>query len=275
MTVALAAALGSPAAQDAAAEDGASVLVRTVTGVPSWEVPGDAGGDIVGGIVLRLAVLVVVSMALCAVAGRARRRGPAFLAAWGGLGVAAALAAAAAYVYSVTVVLPGGFGDLRQDAIVAAANDGAAFGLWTGWLVGLAVAVVTRPERTDPFEDLATEPAPRGRITDPPAPWWAPTAGVDEDGRATTRPGPSVFPPGGMPPVVTGVPDDADPAPAPVPVPDRGAVPVPDRDPEADPDPDATSVLPEANDATTVMPEATDATSVLPEATDPTTPFPR
>ena len=47
MTVALAAALGSPAAHDAAAEDGASVLVRSVTGVPSWEVPGDAGGDIV------------------------------------------------------------------------------------------------------------------------------------------------------------------------------------------------------------------------------------
>jgi hypothetical protein len=261
MTVALAAALGSPAAQDAAAEDGASVLVRTVTGVPSWDVPADAGGDIVGGIVLRLAVLVGVTMALCAVAGRARRRGPALLAAWGGLGVAAALAATAAYVYSVTVVLPGGFGDLRQDAIVAAANDGAAFGLWTGWLVGLAVAVVTRPERTDPFEELATEPAPRGRITDPPAPWWAPTAGVDEDGRATTRPGPTVFPPGGMPPVVTGVP--ADPDPTPVPVPDRGAVPVPDREP--DPDPDATSVLP----------EATDATSVMPEASDPTTPFPR
>src|SRR5918994_278799 len=139
MTAALAAALGSPAAQDAAAEDGASVLVRTVTGVPSWEIPGDAGGDVVGGIVLRLAVLVVVTMALCSAAGRARRRGPA--------------------------VLPGGFGDLRQDAMVAAANDGAAFGLWTGWLVGLAVAVVTRPERTDPFEDLVTDPAPRGRIT--------------------------------------------------------------------------------------------------------------
>ena len=117
---------------------------------------------------------------------------------------------------------------------MAAANDGAAFGLWTGWLVGLAVAVVTRPERTDPFEELATGPAPRGRITDPPAPWWAPTAGVDEDGRATTRPGPTVFPPGGMPPVVTGVPDDRQ-ATVPVPVPDRGAVPVPDATPNPTP----------------------------------------
>jgi hypothetical protein len=283
MTVALVAALGNPAAQDAAAEDGASTLLRTVTGVPSWEVPGGAGGDIVAGVVLRLAVLGVLAMGLSAVAGRARARGPAFLAGWGGFVVAGAAAAAAAYTWTVAVVLPGGtLGDIGQDGLVAAADAGAGFGLWTGWLVGLAVAVATRPERSDTFDELAAGSPGRGRVTGPPEPWWAPTATVDEAGHTAMRPGPTVFPPGGMPPVAAGT-DETAPVPtradetAPVaaradetaPVPTRAdeTAPVPTRadetapvatpsgQPPTDPDPDATGVMPDAtSDPTTRFP---------------------
>jgi hypothetical protein len=255
VTVAIVVALGNPAAQDAAGEDGASVLLRTVAGVPAWDVPGGAGRDVVGGVVLRLAVLIVMAAGLCALAGRARARGPAVLAGWGALVVAGAGAAAVAYAYTVTVVLPGGtVGDLDGDGIVAAANDGAAFGLWAGWLVGLAVAIAGRPERAEVFDGPEAVPARSGRITDPPAPWWAPTSSVDESGRTTTRPGPTVFPPGGMPPVVAGGDD----------TPSRQ--PVTATAPEVVPDPDATSVIPEASDPTAVIPEA---------SPDPTTPFQR
>jgi hypothetical protein len=240
VTVAIVAALGNPAAQDAAAEEGASVLLRTVAGVPGWDVPDGAGGDVVGGVVLRLAVL----------------------AGWGALVVAGAVAAAVAYAYAVTVILPGGtFGDLDGDGLVAAANDGAAFGLWAGWLVGLAVAIATRPERAEVFDEPAAVPAHAGRITDPPAPWWAPTSTVDENGRTTTRPGPTVFPPGGMPPVVAGVDDPPNPRPATAPA----TASAPGPHPEPEPDPDATAVIPDASD-TTLIPDATP---------DPTTPFPR
>jgi hypothetical protein len=263
MTVALVAALGNPAAQDAAAEDGASTLLRTVTGVPSWEVPGGAEGDVVGGVVLRLAVLAVLAVGLSAVAGRARARGPAFLAGWGGFVVAGAAAAATAYTWTVAVVLPGGaLGDVEQDGLVAAADAGAGFGLWTGWLVGLAVAVATRPERSDPFDELAARTPRRDRITGPPEPWWAPTAAVDADGRTAMRPGPTVFPPGGMPPVVAGadrtarVPTRADEtAPVPAGADETTPVPAPSGQPPTDPDPDATSVMPEAtSDPTTRFP---------------------
>ena len=259
MTVAIVAALGNPAAQDAAGEEGASVLLQTVAGVPAWDVPDGAGGDVVGGVVLRLAVLIVLAAGLCALAGQARARGPALVAGWGSLVMAGAVAAAVAYVYTVTVVLPGGtFGDLDGDGIVAAANDGAAFGLWVGWLVGLAVAIATRPARAEVFDEPAPVPARAGRITDPPAPWWAPTSTVDERGRTTTRPGPTVFPPGGMPPVAAGV----DQTPSRQPVPARASA---EAEPDREPDPDATAVIPEASDPTAVIPEA---------SPDATTPFP-
>jgi hypothetical protein len=262
--VAIVAALGNPAAQDAAAEEGASVLLRSVAGVPSWDVPDGAGADVVGGVVLRLAVLIVLAAALCALAGRARARGPGLLAGWGALVVAGAMAAMVAYVYAVTVTLPGGaFGDLDGDGLVAAANDGAAFGLWAGWLVGLAVAIAIRPVGAEEFDEPAAVRTYAGRgITDPPAPWWAPTSTVDENGKTTTRPGPTVFPPGGMPPVVAGVED----TPIPQPVAASATTPASEPDAGPEPDPDATSVIPDASDPTSVIPETTP---------DPTTPFPR
>ncbi len=153
-TAVLAGVLGSPAAQDAASRDGAPLLTRTVTALPSWEVPDGAPASLVWGIVLRLAVLLLVALGLCAVAGRSRSRSAALLAGWGALVVAAGLAGVAGYLYGVAVVVEGAsLGDVTGDGVVGAVNAGIGFGAWTGWLVGLAVALATRTEPAFVFAD--------------------------------------------------------------------------------------------------------------------------
>ena len=290
-TVVLAGLLGSPAAQDRAAEDGAALLTRTVAALPSWEVPDGAPARLVWGIVLRLAVLLVVALGLCAVAGRSRSRGAAFLAGWGGLVVAAGLAGAVGYVYAVTVVLDGTLGDVTGDGVVGAVNSGIGFGAWTGWVVGLAVALATRPEPAEVFAgDHTVEypahaaPAATGaprRISDPPAPWWAPTATAG-DGGTGLRPGPSVFPAGGMPPVVAGV-EPGEPLqvvpPASASPPDEGAtreLTTASGDPHPS-DPDATQAvgIPEATPEAAPQVDDPDATTTIAEAIDPTREMPR
>ena len=77
-TVVLVGVLGSPVAQDVASDGDAPPPTWTVTVLPTWEVPDGAPARLVWGIVLRLAVLLVVAMGLCVVAGRSRSRGAAF-----------------------------------------------------------------------------------------------------------------------------------------------------------------------------------------------------
>ena len=128
------------------------------------------------------------------------------------VGVAAALAGAAAYTYEVPVVLDGvAPADTYVDGMVAAVNAGAAFGLWTGWLIGAVVALATRRAPV-----VAGRPARRGvppwrpptsaASSEPPPPWWAPTYAAD----AGLRPGPTAFPPSGLgKPVVAGAGEQA------------------------------------------------------------------
>src|SRR5262245_44504759 len=125
-TVVLVAGLGSPPAQDAAREADASVLLRTVTAVPSWDV-GGAPGDVIGGVAIRLGTLVVLAALLSGLAGSRGARGPALLAGWGALVVSAAVANAAAFVYTAAVVLDGNVPGRYFDHLVTAANSGAAF----------------------------------------------------------------------------------------------------------------------------------------------------
>jgi hypothetical protein len=222
-TAVAAAALGNPAAVDAARDADQQQLAATVVGFASWDV-ADAPGEIVGQVALRLGVLIVLAGLLCALVGRSRSRGAAFLGAWGSVGVAAAVAGAASYVYQVPVVLDGNApAPTYGDGLVQAVNAGAAFGLWTGWFVGLVVAVVTRPASAvvlAPEEPYAPPvppgPAPAPHIAEPPPPWWAPTHAAD----AGVRPGPTAFPPGGLgAPVVAGAGEPIAPAPAPPPGP--------------------------------------------------------
>ncbi len=204
--VALAAALGSPPAQHAADDARNLGLGHTLTAFPSWDT-GGASADVVWSIVIRLVVLAAATAGLCALAGGGGDRRTGFLAGWVAGVVAAGVAGAVAFAYLDATVyadidLPGTY----LDRMVAAVNNGAAYGVWTGWLIGVAVAFATRPApelaRDADVTAAWGEPV---RIDDPPPPWWAPTETVGDHGEAQLRPGPSVFLPGGAPPVVAGV----------------------------------------------------------------------
>lgn len=175
--------LGSPAlvdaAQDLAERHRVPLTAATFTDVPNWDV-FDRGttAEVVWGVVLKLVVLLVVVGLLTALAGRASH-GAAFLAGWGSLVVAAGMAGAVDFAYRDAVVgaAPNPFGVSYFDNLLGAANVGAGFGLWTGWLVGAAVAVAASLRtRAVLAPRVATGPIARspGRepIT-PPAPWWA------------------------------------------------------------------------------------------------------
>jgi hypothetical protein len=241
-TAVVVAALGNPAAVDAARDSDQQALAATLTGFANWDV-GDAPGDVVGLVALRLGLVVVIAGLLCALVGRSRSRAAAFLGGWGATTVAAGIAGAAAFVYQVPVVFDGNAGaPTYGDGLVQAVNAGAAFGLWTGWLVGLVLALVTRPAAavvvspaygraptTDPVQPVAPH------IAEPPPPWWAPTHAAD----AGVRPGPTAFPPGGLAgPVVAGVGEPVAPFPAPPPGPSHDMTTV-SGDPHPS-DPDAT-----------------------------------
>jgi hypothetical protein len=175
--------LGSPAlvgaAQDLAERHRSPLTAATFTDLPNWDVFGNGtSADVVWGIVLKLTVLFVVVGLLTALAGRASRRA-AFLAGWVSLVVAAGIAGAVHYAYRDAVVgTDGGPFQLSYlDNLLSAANNGAAFGLWTGWLVGAAVAITAAlPARAALRPGVATGPIARSpghpAIT-PPAPWWA------------------------------------------------------------------------------------------------------
>jgi hypothetical protein len=175
--------LGSPAlvgaSQDLAEHHRIPLTAATFTDIPNWDV-FDSGttAEVVWGVVLKLAVLFVVVGLLTALSGRASH-GAAFIAGWGSLVVAAGMAGAADYAYRDAVVdsTQNPFGVSYFDNLLSATNVGAAFGLWTGWLVGAAVAVAASSRtRALLAPRLATGPIARspGRapIT-PPAPWWA------------------------------------------------------------------------------------------------------
>jgi hypothetical protein len=198
-TAVLIGALGSPAVADIARDADSEVFAGTVTAFADWEVDAGTSGDVVAGIALRLGLGLVLATVLCAVAGRSRSRAAAFLGGWGALVVAAGLAAAASHAYTVAVPLDGRSGPgTYLDGLTAAVDSGAAFALWTGWLVGAAVALTTRPARATARARAATRGGvaePTRRATEPPPPWWAPTPVGDG---VAIRPGPTVFPPGGL-----------------------------------------------------------------------------
>ena len=211
-TAVLVVVLGSPAAQDAARDAKNRALGRTLTSFPSWDA-GSAPADVRWSVAIRLIVLAVGTALLCAVAGRSSSRGAALLAGWAAAIVAAAGAGAAAHAYLVATVLSGTRTSTSYlDRLVGGANRGAVYGLWTGWLVGAAVAAVThrRRVRARSVAPGAATPARGTVITDPPPPWWAPEP-PDAAGEPTPRPEPAAHGDAGhMPPVVAGLGDEGD-----------------------------------------------------------------
>jgi hypothetical protein len=188
----LVAAVGNPPVVEAARDNG-TALAATVSRFVGWDVL-DAPADVVGLAVVRIAVLVVTVGLLSGIAGRSRSRSAAWLAGWAAVVVAGAAAAAAAYSYQVAVILDGRtIATSYADGLVLAVNGGAAFGLWTGWCVGLATAVAAA---TRPALDHGTAaPAGQRRGAAPPPPWWAPAHDAADTAR---HPGPTAYPPGGL-----------------------------------------------------------------------------
>jgi len=175
--------LGSPAlvdaGQDLAERHRSPLTAGTLIRFPSWDVfDRNTPTDVVWGVVLKLAVLLIVVGLLAGLAGRASRRS-AFLGGWASLIVAAGIAGAVHHVYSDAALGAGQnpFQVSYFDNLLSAANTGAGFGLWTGWLVGVAVAATARlPARSALIPGVDTGPIARSPgvppIT-PPAPWWA------------------------------------------------------------------------------------------------------
>ncbi|HEX6419390.1 MAG TPA: hypothetical protein VFZ77_12890 [Acidimicrobiales bacterium] len=191
------AALGSPAAVSAARDLEGDALAATLTGFASWDV-ADEPADVVTTVAIRLGVTVLVAAVLCALAGRSRSRAAALVGGWGAAAVAAAAGGTLAHVHEVAVVLDGRTpGTTYLDGLVRAADAGAAFGVWTGWLVGAAAALATRPAPAAvPFPPPhPAAPTARHPAVEPPPPWWAPTWTA---GDLAVRPGPTAFPPGGL-----------------------------------------------------------------------------
>jgi hypothetical protein len=292
-TAGLVAVLGNPAVVDRVTENGDRGLGATLVRFADWDV-FSAPGDVVRGAVLRLVVVVLAVALLAALVKRDTPRGAAFLAGWAALVVAAAIAGAANYVYVVEALLDGRtLGPSYVDGLVQEVNGAASFGLWTGWMVGavLAILMVTRPATapapapapqgtapwgTAPWGTAPPPPADRA-YGDPPAPWWAPTR-VDDHG-AVVQPGPSVFPPGGLP-------HPGPPAEAPAPAPASATTPAPGATHEmttasGDPhpsDPDATQAvgLPSRPVGETPEPDDPEATTTMDAASpDRTMPIPR
>jgi hypothetical protein len=294
--------LGNPAVVDAAQEAETRAISQTVIGFASWDTV-ELDRESVAGVALKVAVGIVGAALLCAVAGRARSRAAAFVGGWGAMTVAAAAAGALFEVYLVEVVNDGATPGARYaDLVVDGVNRGAAFGLWTGWIVGLAVALTLRTApatarageadlrvTTDPTwsvpATVAATPA-AAVVAEPPAPWWAPTGLAGND--VGVRPGPTAFPPGGLgytagrtgaPPVAAVGPPGPGVAPATEPGPPGGPAAAPEAgadtdataptDPVSD-DPDATAALPA--DGTTNDTAATVATN---DGADRTTPMSR
>jgi hypothetical protein len=185
-TVVLVGALGNPGAVDAAQDADERALGLVLTRFVSWDV-ADLPGDAVGGVVLRLGSTIALVALLSGLAGRSRSRAAAFIGGWGALAVA--------------VVLDGRtLSTSYLDGLVQAVDVGASFGVWTGWLVGLAVALATRRAVRSATAargagPRSTETHPGRRLAEPPLPWWAPTPAGDGE----VRPGPTVFLPGGAP----------------------------------------------------------------------------
>lgn len=194
----LVAGLGNPATLDAARElerETGSHLLADVAGFVGWDLSGIAD-ERAWGVVIQLAALVVLTGLLAAVAGRARSRAAAFLGGWGAIVGAAALAGIARHVYLQAVVAPEAAPAAPYlDGLAARAEAGAAFGLWTGWLVGLAVVATVRPTPV-PRPGAAPRGAPAPVAGRPTAPLPPPgTAAWPPPADLPVRPGASVFDP--------------------------------------------------------------------------------
>lgn len=201
ITALLIAGLGSPPAFDRVAdvEGQARPLLDSLTSFPAWSTDQFGGGsDLVGPIAAKVVLLLVVVFIGAGVTGRVGSATASFLATWGTVMVGAALAggvfAAAADAFAFDGTLADGAGGAIP-LVVDGFNGGVQFGLYTGWLVGLATALVARrvEDEDDDAPPAMAGSAPGYPTVYPPLPktseWTGPlTQPVPATG--TPRPGP-------------------------------------------------------------------------------------
>jgi hypothetical protein len=155
-------------------------FLESLTTAPAWatsQLPGGVGPAVA----VKLATLALVVAGLVALAGGVRSRVAGWLAGWGVLAVAAALAQLA-YVLVADLVLGEAVGRTAGGGVAAAItamNDGAVFGLYTGWFVGLVVAFTVDVR-------AVASPAASAPSTPVPVATWPPRPSM-----GTTRPNPA------------------------------------------------------------------------------------
>jgi hypothetical protein len=187
VTVLLVAGLGSEAALDATldADSKMAPLLDALTRFPAWSVSAlGFESDMYGPIALKVLVLLALVFLLARGAGRSGRSSAAFLAGWGALMLSAAAAGVAYVVSADMLVLDGQLADSGGGAaavVVDGLNSGVVFGLYTGWLVGLAVVVTARRavvEHEADWDEVAEERSVRMPSLAPAAPMPAVGAGM-------------------------------------------------------------------------------------------------
>jgi len=173
-TVLLVAGLGSEPMFDAAADADRQVapLLRSLSAFPTWSA-GSLGldSDIYAAIAAKILVLLVLVFVLGRAAGHVGASFAAFLAGWGTLMIAAAVAGVAYVLVADMVVLDGQLADSQGGAgavVVDGLNGGVVFGLYTGWLVGVVVVMTARPGGLEAVDGWQASP-PSRTLPAPPA----------------------------------------------------------------------------------------------------------
>jgi hypothetical protein len=144
MTAWLVAVLGSERVADRTAQVDHSLrpLFRSLTGLPMWSGDRIAGG-LEWALAAKLATLLVgVALLAWLASSSAGSRMTAFLAGWAASVVSSAMAG---LTYAAVGNLVHAESDTGLVGTVTEVNRGAVFGLYTGWLVGLAIAAVIVP----------------------------------------------------------------------------------------------------------------------------------
>ena len=187
-TVLLVAGLGSEPMFDAAADADRQVapLLRSLSTFPTWSA-GSLGldSDIYAAIAAKILVLLVLVFVLGRAAGHVGASFAAFLAGWGTLMIAAAVAGVAYVLVADMVVLDGQLADSQGGAgavVVDGLNGGVVFGLYTGWLVGAVVVMTARRGGLEAVDGWQASP-PGRTLPVPPA---GGVAGVAAAGGAPT-----------------------------------------------------------------------------------------
>lgn len=141
---------------DRALESGTGTrdLMISLTSFPQWSTKAfGQGSDVIAPLALKIILFLFAVFLGAALAARVGSSTAAFLAGWGTVMLAAALAGAVFWLVADATVFDGEAADSRGGIVpltVEGLNSGVQFGLYTGWLVGLGLLITARSPRPEP-----------------------------------------------------------------------------------------------------------------------------